>query len=183
MSDYKFTNDELQHHGILGMKWGIRRYQNDDGSLTAMGKIRYGYQKHRQKLTDRRKSKVLQSERSKKVNVESARKEAADRIKFYGGKAVARREIEKERNYAVKKTALKRGAIGSLAATGGFLAAASEGASFVASLGVGVLPVAAVTAASIAIGTKYIREHAAEQIAYTADSNAKGDPIDDKYLK
>lgn len=38
-------NDEspsLSHHGILGMKWGIRRYQNSDGSLTAAGKIRYG---------------------------------------------------------------------------------------------------------------------------------------------
>lgn len=33
-------NDELQHHGILGMKWGIRRYQNYDGSLTEAGKRR-----------------------------------------------------------------------------------------------------------------------------------------------
>lgn len=32
---------ELYHHGILGMKWGIRRYQNKDGSLTEAGKKRY----------------------------------------------------------------------------------------------------------------------------------------------
>lgn len=29
------------HHGILGMKWGVRRYQNKDGTLTSMGKRRY----------------------------------------------------------------------------------------------------------------------------------------------
>lgn len=32
--------DELQHHGILGQKWGVRRYQNEDGSLTPAGKRR-----------------------------------------------------------------------------------------------------------------------------------------------
>ena len=35
-------NNELYHHGILGQKWGIRRYQNSDGSLTNAGKLRYG---------------------------------------------------------------------------------------------------------------------------------------------
>ena len=35
--------DELQHHGIKGQKWGIRRYQNKDGSLTTEGYLHYGY--------------------------------------------------------------------------------------------------------------------------------------------
>ena len=33
--------DSLVHHGIKGQRWGIRRYQNSDGSLTAAGKNRY----------------------------------------------------------------------------------------------------------------------------------------------
>lgn len=32
----------LEHHGIIGQKWGIRRYQNYDGTLTEEGKERYG---------------------------------------------------------------------------------------------------------------------------------------------
>lgn len=34
-------NDYLSHHGIRGQKWGIRRYQNEDGTLTNAGKSRY----------------------------------------------------------------------------------------------------------------------------------------------
>ena len=42
MSDYIVYNGELYHHGILGQKWGVRRFQNKDGSLTSAGKKRAG---------------------------------------------------------------------------------------------------------------------------------------------
>jgi hypothetical protein len=40
--DYYDDDLYLAHHGIKGMKWGIRRYQNEDGSLTPEGIKRYG---------------------------------------------------------------------------------------------------------------------------------------------
>lgn len=44
MSNYYITSNELYHFGILGMHWGVRRYQNKDGSLTAAGRERYAKQ-------------------------------------------------------------------------------------------------------------------------------------------
>ena len=38
-----YCESDLTHHGIKGQKWGVRRYQNNDGTLTAAGKKRYSW--------------------------------------------------------------------------------------------------------------------------------------------
>ena len=52
MEEILAEEEYLEHHGILGMKWGIRRYENKDGSLTEAGKARYA----RDKVNSVRKS-------------------------------------------------------------------------------------------------------------------------------
>lgn len=54
---------ELTHHGIKGMKWGVRRYQKKDGSLTPAGKKRYNEEEsqYREKLSKALKNKNIRN--------------------------------------------------------------------------------------------------------------------------
>lgn len=81
-------NIELQHHGVKGQRWGFRRFQNHDGSLTAEGKKRYGVvdtvkaykikQKRKKALEKARVAKV-----EKKIAAEQRAKDlAAGKIKI-----------------------------------------------------------------------------------------------------
>lgn len=56
--NHSYNSDELYHHGILGMKWGVRRYQNKNGSLTPQGKKRYTPTGIRAALAKRSNDKV-----------------------------------------------------------------------------------------------------------------------------
>lgn len=54
---------ELHHYGIPGMKWGVRRYQNEDGSLTEAGKRRHLREDSQQKRFRANADKIVRGER------------------------------------------------------------------------------------------------------------------------
>jgi hypothetical protein len=54
----EFTDDSLQHHGVKGQRWGFRRYQNYDGSLTAAGRRRIGQNYKAQLAVEKRIDKI-----------------------------------------------------------------------------------------------------------------------------
>jgi len=51
--------DNIQHVGVKGTHWGVRRYQNEDGSLTPLGREHYGYGKRKDKKLAKYKTKEL----------------------------------------------------------------------------------------------------------------------------
>lgn len=89
----QYRIDELVHYGVKGQKWGRRRYQNKDGSLTPAGRERYGSEENFDRQYDAQQKAAIAST-----------KKAVD-----GAKELNRagRELEAERNRKKQKKADK----------------------------------------------------------------------------
>jgi hypothetical protein len=80
---------ELYHHGTKGMKWGVRRYQNKDGSLTPAGIKRYN--REVQKLKDREASiKAKEKAKSYQSKLDKKKAELDEREAALKGKPVSK---------------------------------------------------------------------------------------------
>lgn len=95
--------DHLAHHGILGQKWGVRRYQNSDGTLTDLGKKRY------RKDLDRFDKLVKKSDAAmEKANREKERAFKLRNVPLIYATSNRKAQNAVRTNYKISKKAMKQ---------------------------------------------------------------------------
>lgn len=90
-------NNTLYHHGTKGMRWGVRRYQNKDGSLTPLGKKRAGIStdKKIKSINDKTAAKLKSIKEKAKADAKVAKAQAKADAKIAKAQAKAEAKINK----------------------------------------------------------------------------------------
>lgn len=102
MENQKIEVNFLAHHGVTGQKWGERRYQNKDGSLTPLGRIHWGIGQARTAVSNKlktRKSFRLEtdSEKRKRLKLKAEKKEENKKLKLQKAE-----EVRQKREKAIE---------------------------------------------------------------------------------
>ncbi len=97
-------SDYLMHYGIKGQKWGVRRFQNDDGSLTNQGKKRYGVGDGRESAAKRMFRKAGNSAKATASKAYSFAKDVVkDRVHRKMNEILPSRMSDKELQYNIDR--------------------------------------------------------------------------------
>lgn len=131
---YVFVREnELMHHGIKGQKWGVRRFQNEDGTWTDQGRRRYSQFFSNEDTYNRIKS-LRNSERMKYMSdrqkqsllkAEAYWKAKAEGTTPIAKRGVIRRQADRYRSYSLESRATQAAAMNLVSNLGGFSAKAS----------------------------------------------------------